>query len=313
MMMVAAQLPLRPALPLSRRNLEGFGHEFPPRASCPAPSSRPDDSCRLRQRPHSRAMAPNTASSRRGDGHHRHPPQANNYSRIEKRLNPGECGVDVVDHLPAWAGARCARGGSTAGCTAINLAADEPAGPLRGTGRSRLDARSPRSSRRARPRVVVSLHDDYCGIAVTPFRVGTGCGSRRSGHYGWVASATSARGTASTLQPFPPHRNRMRRERWQTTNRLSANPTAAGSPRANATKSGLCVAPRHQRRRSARADRALRQRPGDARSRSRKDHAALTDNHRTNERAASCRGGPHEFCDCPGTRAGEAGRGGPRL
>ena len=110
-----------------------------------------------------------------------------NYARIEKRLNPGECGIDVTGHCKMdWCPVR--QGRFDGWMHRDQLVAMSP--PVHCVARVDrgwtldLYEQASRSTK-----VVVSLHEDYCGIAVTPFRKGHWVRVKAQGHYGWVAAA----------------------------------------------------------------------------------------------------------------------------
>lgn len=107
----------------------------------------------------------------------------NNYSLIEKRLYPGECRVRVVDNCQrGWCPVR--QGPFRGWVHRENLAPLSP--PVhcvtRVEGTLELYAEPSRSTR-----VVVSLDEDYCGIALTPYRIGHWVQVKAGGYYGWVS------------------------------------------------------------------------------------------------------------------------------
>lgn len=110
---------------------------------------------------------------------------ANNYSLIEKRLTPGECGVQVVDNCRH--GFCPVRQGPFDGWVQReNLApVSRPIYCVTRVDRGwTLDLYAQPSSS---TRVVVSLNDDFCGIAVTPVRVGHWVKVKAAHFYGWVS------------------------------------------------------------------------------------------------------------------------------
>jgi len=114
----------------------------------------------------------------------------NNHSLIEKRLFPGECGVQVVDNC-RYGFCPVRQGRFDGWVHRANLApvSDDVycvAGVDRGWSLD-LYAEPSRSTR-----VVVSLDDDFCGIAVTPVRIGHWVKVRAANFYGWV-SVTNVR------------------------------------------------------------------------------------------------------------------------
>lgn len=110
---------------------------------------------------------------------------ANNHSLIEKRLHPGECRVRVVDNCRGgWCPVR--QGAFSGWVHRDNLAPlSPPVHCVAGVDRGWTLALHAEPSRKTR--VVVSLDETYCGIAVTPNRVGHWVMVKAGGHYGWVS------------------------------------------------------------------------------------------------------------------------------
>jgi SH3-like domain-containing protein len=112
----------------------------------------------------------------------------NNYSLIEKRLHPGECGVRVVDSCSkGWC--PVVQGRFDGWVHSDNLApVSRPVHCVASTGSNwTLDLHAEPSRR---TRVVVSLGADYCAIAVTPNRVGHWVMVKAGPYYGWVGRSS---------------------------------------------------------------------------------------------------------------------------
>jgi SH3-like domain-containing protein len=109
----------------------------------------------------------------------------NNHSLIEKRVFPGECGVRVVDNCRH--GFCPVRQGQFDGWMHRKNLAPVSAAVYCVTRVDRgwsLDLHAEPSHS---TRVVVSLNDDFCGIAVTPVRVGHWVKVKAGRYYGWVS------------------------------------------------------------------------------------------------------------------------------
>ena len=105
-----------------------------------------------------------------------------NYARIEKRLNPGDCGIDIVGHCDNdWCPVRQ---GAFDGWMHRNQLV-----PM-----SRpiycVDSVDLREGPGRYTKVVVSLHGGTCGVAATPFQKGHWVRVKAGGHYGWVNASS---------------------------------------------------------------------------------------------------------------------------
>jgi SH3-like domain-containing protein len=115
----------------------------------------------------------------------RHKPA--NYARIEKRVNAGECRIQITGHCNAgWCPVR--QGKFDGWMHRAQLAPMSP--PVFCVARVdngwSLDVHEGPSRS---TKVVVSVHEGTCGIAATPFQRGRWVRIKVHGHYGWVAEA----------------------------------------------------------------------------------------------------------------------------
>jgi SH3-like domain-containing protein len=108
-----------------------------------------------------------------------------NYARIEKRLTPGDCGIDVTGHCKdGWCPVR--QGRFDGWMHRAQLVSITPAVYCVARAEGSLDVHEgPGRS----TKVVVSLHSNACGIALTPFKRGHWVRIKVHGHYGWVGES----------------------------------------------------------------------------------------------------------------------------
>lgn len=110
-----------------------------------------------------------------------------NYARIEKRLTAGDCGIDLTGGCDdGWCPVQ--QGRFDGWMHRDQLVAMSP--PTHCVTRVKqgwvVDLHEGPS---ASMKIIVSLGDRYCGIALTPFRVGPWVRVNAGGHYGWVKAA----------------------------------------------------------------------------------------------------------------------------
>ena len=107
---------------------------------------------------------------------------SNNYSRIEKRVNPGECGIRIVGHCSeGWCPVR--QGEFDGWMHRAQLVA--MTAPV-----YCVDGVDLREGPGRYTKTVVSLRDGQCGVAMTPFKKGKWVRVKAAGHYGWVSASS---------------------------------------------------------------------------------------------------------------------------
>jgi SH3-like domain-containing protein len=107
----------------------------------------------------------------------------NNYSRIEKRLKPGECGIEVSGCHHGWC--RVSQWKFDGWMHKDQLAAMSPPVYCIARGKRGWSVEL-REASWSSSKVVATISSRTCGISITPFSNGPWIRVKADGHYGWL-------------------------------------------------------------------------------------------------------------------------------